>query len=91
MSPPGLLRWLPVVVYCGESIFRYEYIREYNATIENFYTLVCGPQDVLLGTKKSWTVFWVQNFFKKSKKVHLRKVAHKKLQQFLSKSQKVHF
>ena len=53
MSPLGLLRRLPVVVYCGESIFEYEYLREYEAKIENVYTLVCGPQDVLLGIKKT--------------------------------------
>jgi len=51
MSPQGLLRQLPVVVYCGESIFKYKYLGEYDAEIENIYTLVCGPQDVLLGIK----------------------------------------
>jgi len=47
MSPIGLLHRLPVVVYYGESIFEYEYLREYEAKIENVNTLVCGPQDVL--------------------------------------------
>jgi len=51
MSSLGLLRRLPVVVYCGESIFEYEYLRKHEAKIENVYTLVCGPQDVLLGIK----------------------------------------
>jgi len=51
MSPLGLLWRLPVVVYCGESIFKYEYLREYDAKIENIYTLFQGPQDVLLGKK----------------------------------------
>jgi len=50
-SPLGLLWRLPVVVYCGESIFKYHYLCEYEAKIENIYTLVCGPQDVLLGIK----------------------------------------
>ena len=36
---------IPVVVYCGESIFEYEYLREYDAKI--------GPQNVLLGIKKT--------------------------------------
>jgi len=53
MSLLGSLRQLPVIVYCGEPIFEYEYLREYNAKIENIYTLVCGPQDVLLGIKNS--------------------------------------
>jgi len=52
MSPIRLLRWLPVVVYCGESIFEYNYLRKYETKIKNVYTLVCGPQDVLLGIKK---------------------------------------
>jgi len=56
----GLLR-LPVVLYCGELIFEYKYLCEYDAKIKNIYTLVCGPQDVLLGMKNSknrvcWTV-----------------------------------
>ena len=42
-------------------MFEYEYLREYEAKIENIYTLVYGPQDVLLGMKNSknrvrWTV-----------------------------------
>ena len=49
----GLLRRLPIVVYLGESLFEFEYLREYNAKIENVYTLVCGPQDVLMGIKKN--------------------------------------
>jgi len=62
MTPLGLLRRLTVVVYYGESIFEFEYLREYGAKIENIYTLGCGPQDVLLGFKKfeknrvCWTV-----------------------------------
>jgi len=52
MFPQGLLPRLPVDVYCGESIFEYEYLCEYRAKIEKIYTLVCGPQDVLLGVKK---------------------------------------
>jgi len=52
MSPLGLLMRLPVVVYYGESIFEFEYLREDGVKIENMYTLVCGPQDVLLGKKK---------------------------------------
>jgi len=51
MSPQGFLRRLPVVDYCRESIFEYEYLHEYEAKIENVYTLVCGPQDVLVGIK----------------------------------------
>ena len=47
MSPLGLLRQLPVVVYYGELIFEYEYLCEYEAKIENIYTLVCDAQDVL--------------------------------------------
>jgi len=50
MSPLGLLWRLPEVVYYGESIFEFEYLREYGAKIENIYTLVCGPQDVSLST-----------------------------------------
>jgi len=61
MSPPGILWRLPIVVYYGESIFEYKCLRKYKAKIENTYTLVCGPQDVLLGMKNSknrvrWTV-----------------------------------
>jgi len=52
MSPLGLLRRLPVVVYYGESIFDYEYLRAYDAKIESIYTLVSGPHDVLLGIKR---------------------------------------
>ena len=68
MSPLGLLWWLFVVIYCGESIFKYEYLCEDEAKIENIYTLVCGPKDVSLGLKISknrvrWTVplkiFWL--------------------------------
>jgi len=51
MSPQGLLQQLPLVVYCRESIFEYKHLREYDMKIENIYTLVCGPQDVLLGIK----------------------------------------
>jgi len=36
----GLLRRLPIVVYCGESIFEYEYLRKYEAKIEKVYSLV---------------------------------------------------
>jgi len=53
MSPLGLLWRLPVVIYWWESIFWYEYLPEYNTKIEDIYTLVCGPQDVLLGIKKT--------------------------------------
>jgi len=49
MSRLGLLQQLPVVVHCGESIFEYEYLCKYDAKIKNIYTLVSGPQDVLLG------------------------------------------
>jgi len=40
---------LPLVVYWRESIFEYEYLREYEAKIENTLTLVWGPYVVLLG------------------------------------------
>jgi len=53
MSPLGLLRRLPIVVYYGESVLELKYLRKYWAKIENIYTLVCGPQDVLLGVKNS--------------------------------------
>jgi len=32
--------------------FQIQYLCEYEAKIENINTLVCGPQDVLLGVKK---------------------------------------
>ena len=32
---PGLVSRLPVVVYWGQSIFEYEYLREYKAKIQN--------------------------------------------------------
>jgi len=51
MSTLGLLRQLPVVVNWEEAIFECEYLCKYNVKIEKIYTLVCGPQDVLLGIK----------------------------------------
>jgi len=44
---------LPLVVYCVESIFEYEYLREYKAKIDNTLTLVWGPYGVLLGANNS--------------------------------------
>jgi len=52
MFPLGLLRRLPVVLYCRESIFKYKYLWEYDAKIDKIYTLVCGLQDVSLGIEK---------------------------------------
>ena len=43
MNTLGLLRRLPAVVYCGESIFEYEYLREYEAKIEKTLHAVLGP------------------------------------------------
>ena len=63
MSHLGLFWRLPVVVIYAESIFEFIYLRKYSAKIKNIYTLVCGPQDVLLDIKKRlkkwvrWTVF----------------------------------
>jgi len=36
---PGLVRRLPVVVYCVELIFEYEYLHKYEDKIENTFTL----------------------------------------------------
>ena len=58
---PGLVRRLPIIVYWGDSIFEYHYLHEYEAKIENTFTLVWGSYAVSLGVNNSkncdrWTV-----------------------------------
>jgi len=58
---PGLVRRLPVVIYCVELIFEYEYLHKYEAKIENTFTLDWGSYDVSLGINNSknripWTI-----------------------------------
>jgi len=53
MGSHKLVCRLPVVVYCRELNFEYEYLREYKGKIKNnILTLVWGPYGVFLSKKK---------------------------------------